>query len=1002
MTYTEKGTVEDFIIKELVEKLGWKYVDPKEMNKRRKSSFEDPLVAEDLKRALRRINKVELTEADLDFVLVSLRTIPANVNGIRRLLYLIRNGIVVTLQKEKEEKVIKLIDFENPENNEFIVTNQFKVEGLRKTDRADIVLLINGIPLVLIECKSPTREEVSWIDAYKQIKRYEREIPELFKYVQFSIATDAIKTYYFPNAFNEEGKDFLSIWKDPYPFKKEEIGEDTLRTTIYGLLSKQNLLDILENFIFMRKENGTTTKIMARYMQFRAANKIFHRVLKTLRGEQNKRFGLIWHWLGAGKTYTMAFSVWKLFNCPEAERPSIFVMVDRKELEEQIEKDFSFIEVPIEHIEKIRDLIEVLKWGKGGKRGIFLVTIEKFSPKEFLELEKMGTKIEIRRKNVIVLADEVHRTHYGKFSIMMRSVFRNAFIFGFTGTPLSKAERNTFQKFCPKGELYLDRYSMINSLEDGFTVRLAYQARLPEYHLNKEQLKEITYFEEEELEKLTPQERRELKRKVRPIEIFVKKPERIKTIVRDLVERFKNVVEPTGLKAMIVTIDREACVLYKKALDELLPQDYSEVVMSPAQSGQKEVQEFFDELQERFGTKDIKTIHKKIIDSFKTKDKPKILIVTNMLITGFDAPNLWAMYLDKPLKEHRILQAIARTNRPYRNKKFGLIIDYIGVFADLEKAFEKFEASDSKELKAFIRDLSKYKQTFRNQIHETLKIFKDVRKEDTYESLESALDLLIDPEKAKRFEDNMKELMRSYEMLSGDPFLKPFLTDYTWLTKIYIAYYKRFKRRDIDELKIERLSRKTQELIQRAIKVEEIERRYPTISIDERYVEWIKKTMPKSIGAAIDLGAIVRRETETHSSSPFFIRLSKEVEDILEKMRSRKIETEHAIKKLITICEKIVKWKQEEKEIGKEKYPLYEVIMSVIPTLEKNRVVSFIDLLLSHLRERKLIFKGWQLQRDVRRRVRAEIRLLLLSKFKDYKHKIDELTEKVFDALEEI
>ena len=246
MTYTEKGTVEDFIIKELVEKLGWKYVDPKEMNKRRKSSFEDPLVAEDLKRALRRINKVELTEADLDFVLVSLRTIPANVNGIRRLLYLLRNGIVVPLQKEKEEKVIKLIDFENPENNEFVVTNQFKVEGLRKTDRADIILMINGIPLVLIECKSPTREEVSWIDAYKQIKRYEREIPELFKYVQFSIATDATKTYYFPNAFNEEGKDFLSIWKDPYPFKKEEIGEDTLKTTIYGLLSKRNLLDILE------------------------------------------------------------------------------------------------------------------------------------------------------------------------------------------------------------------------------------------------------------------------------------------------------------------------------------------------------------------------------------------------------------------------------------------------------------------------------------------------------------------------------------------------------------------------------------------------------------------------------------------------------------------------------------------------------------------------------------------------------------------------------------
>ena len=287
-------------------------------------------------------------------------------------------------------------------------------------------------------------------------------------------------------------------------------------------------------------------------------------------------------------------------------------------------------------------------------------------------------------------------------------------------------------------------------------------------------------------------------------------------------------------------------------------------------------------------------------------------------------------------------------------------------------------------------------------VDETLKMFKDVRKEDTYESLESALDLLIDPEKAKKFENNMKELMRSYEMLSGDPFLKPFLADYTRLTKIYIAYHKRFKRRDIDELKIEALSRKTQKLVKEAINVGEIEKRYPTINIDEKYVEWIKRTMPRSIGAAIDLGAIVKREAENRSSSPFFAKLSKEVEDVLEKMRSRKIKTEHAVKRLISICEKIVEWKREEKEIGKEKYPLYEAVKSVIPDVEKNRVISFIDLLLSHLRKKKLIFEGWQSQRDVRRSVRAEVRLLLLSRFREYRNKIDELTERIFDALEGI
>jgi len=244
MIYTEKGTVEDFILQEL-QKLEWKYVNPNEMKEKREYNFEEPLTIENLRNALTRINDIEFTDADLGFIMVSLRTIPANIEGIERFLHILRNGVVVPLQIEGEEKVIKLIDFENVDNNEFIVTNQYRVEGIKGAIRADIVLLVNGIPLVLIECKNPTREKVDWTNAYRQIKRYEEEVPELFKYVQFSIATDGIKTYYFPNSFNEEGKDFLSTWKDPYPYKKEDFGGDILKITIYGLLSKNNLLDLL-------------------------------------------------------------------------------------------------------------------------------------------------------------------------------------------------------------------------------------------------------------------------------------------------------------------------------------------------------------------------------------------------------------------------------------------------------------------------------------------------------------------------------------------------------------------------------------------------------------------------------------------------------------------------------------------------------------------------------------------------------------------------------------
>lgn len=1004
MLYTEKGTVEDFIIQEL-QNLGWKYVEPEEMKLKRKQDFEEPLVVEDLRNALKRVNDdVEFTDADLDFITVSLRTIPANLEGIRRFLDVFRNGLVVPLQKEGTERVIKLVDLENIENNEFIVTNQFKVEGLKGGIRADIVLLVNGIPLVLIEGKNPTREEVDWTDAYRQIKRYEEEAPEIFKYVQFSIATDGIKTYYFPNAFREEEEErnFLGVWRHPHPFKTEEFKDDIFKITIYGLLSKPNLLDLIENFTFIRKERDKSTKIMARYMQFRASNRIFQRVINTLRKKEDKKFGLIWHWLGAGKTYTMAFSAWKLYHCPEAERPSIFVMVDRKNLEEQIEKDFSFIEVPIEKVRSIKELIEILKWGKEGKRGVFLVTIEKFSPKEFAQLKKEGERIEIERENVIVLADEVHRTHYGKFETMMRSVFKNAFIFGFTGTPLSKIERNTFQKFCPKDELYLDRYSMLDSLKDGFTVSLSYQARLPQYHLNKKQLEEFVQFEEEKIKTLSKEEQKELRKKIRVIKAFVKKPGRIKVIAEDIAKHFKEIVEPTELKALIVTIDRKACVLYRDAINNFLPPSYSEIVMTFNPNDRGIIKDYLEQMVMEYGTRNVKEIHRKIIENFKSGKEPRILIVTDMLITGFDAPNLWTMYLDKPLKEHRILQAIARTNRPYLNKKFGLIADYIGVLTELEKAFKKFEASDAKALKVVIRDLSKEKKAFKDLIGKTLKIFEKVKREDTRESLDGALDVLIDPEKAKNFETTIRDLMKSYEMLKGDPFLRDYLLDYTWLVKIYIAYNKRFKKANVDELKIDELSKKTIKLVQQTIDVKEIDDIYPTLSIDEKYIEVLKKSAPKTIGAAIDVITNIQHETRIHPNSPFFIDLSKEVEKTYEYLRTRKIKTEEAVQRLLNISEKIVKWKREEKELGKDKYPLYEAIKSVLPRIEKQRAVNFINSLSTHLEKRKMLFKGWQLQRDVRRKVKAETRLLLLSKFRDYRKKIDELTERVFGALEGI
>lgn len=407
-------------------------------------------------------------------------------------------------------------------------------------------------------------------------------------------------------------------------------------------------------------------------------------------------------------------------------------------------------------------------------------------------------------------------------------------------------------------------------------------------------------------------------------------------------------------------------------------------------------------MEMQYGTKDVKQIHQTVIENFKTRKEPRILIVTDMLITGFDAPNLWTMYLDKPLKEHRLLQAIARTNRPFLNKKFGLIVDYIGVLKELEEALQKFEASDAEALRVVIRKLDKEKEEFKENLIEALKIFEDVKREDTRESLESAMDVLIDPEKAKSFERAMRDLMRSYEMLSGDPFLRPYLLDYRWLVKIFVAYNKRFKKAHVDELKIGELSKKTFQLIQQTIDVKKIDDIYPTISVDEKYIEALKKSPPKTRGAAIDVITNILHEARSHPSSPFFIDLSKEVEKTYEELRNRRIEVGEAVQRAIDFSERIEEWKREWREIGKDKHPIYEAIKSILPKIEKQRAISFIDNLLKHLQNKKLLFKGWQQQREVLRKVRAEIRFMLHSNFGNYRDKIDELTEGIFKALEGI
>lgn len=754
---SEKRLVEDYIIEKLKQK-NWNFI---EASRLKRDDLREPLIIPDLIEAIKRINTgVELTESDVNRILSELRLAPATMEGARMVLERLKHGVPIKLEKERIVKYILLIDYNNLDNNDFIVSRQVNYVGLEKI-RADIILYVNGIPLVLIECKTPAKPYLTLEDAYVQVKNYERSVPELFKYVQFSIAAEW-NANYFPNT-TDGTETSQEKWR------VEGIEDEV--DAIVEMLDKSVLLDILRHFIFVREQEGELKRVVARWMQYQAANKIVERVVKNVKGDDPRNHGLIWHWLGSGKTLTMIFAANKLWLQNIPENPTIFFIVDRIELEDQLKKEYEGIETslpPLERIESVEKLMEVLKIGK---RGTFLTLIHKFRPEEIKafieELEKLQAEEEtiLTRKNIVVFIDEGHRTQYGLLAAAMRCALRNAYFFAFTGTPIARGKRDTYLYFAypDQGEYYLHKYFVMESQMDGHTLPIAFTSRLldrvglkyskevsqdyeafleaetfedTEDRLDASSYKEIIDFlVERGALKEVPEEyrlrvRERIKTKMNHIKVFMEKQDRIKTIAEDVARHFVENVDGK-FKAMVVAASRNACLSYKKALDEAFtklgvqkPEAYTEVVMTFNHTDTGGIAEYQRKLREKYGrSKEVSEIIKDdIIPKFKEEEYPKILIVTDMLITGFNCPQLQTLYLDKPLKNHLLLQTVARTNRPAKEKEAGLIVDYVGVLEDYEKALAFYEREDFTQLSRSFLDMEEYAKEFEKLLRETEKI----------------------------------------------------------------------------------------------------------------------------------------------------------------------------------------------------------------------------------------------------------------------------------------
>ena len=788
--FNEKSLIEDYFIEQLQKRSEkrWRFVSSETLER---ESTEEPLLTAAFIRALKSLNKdIGIGDDEVKQVLNELKLRGSGSEDSKKILNYFKDGVPIKFEKERVVKYIKLFDYGTIANNDFVISRQITHQTGDKQIRNDIILYVNGIPLVNIECKNPASLTETWYNAFMQILGYERDVPELYKYIQIGVASDN-KAKYFPTTpWQQDGEPRYYEWRDS--------SKDAIDSTIQ-MLMPETLLNIIRNYLFIRIERGSTTKVITRYMQYRAAEQISSRVLNNIEGKDAKNKGLVWHWQGSGKTLTMIFAANKLYRHPELQNPTVFFVVDREELETQLSDEFNVLDITkpevVDSIHALRKIIQHDEYR--GKRGIFITLIHKFRPEELAELQKeldnlSKTRETIQtRKNVILFIDEAHRTQYGTLAAQMKEILKNAQPYAFTGTPVAKQGHDTYGEFSyPPDEKYLDKYFMTDSIQDGFTLKIAYQPRLEEdVHLKKDMLEGFLEVNLEEIpENLQEVVEEKAKQKLNIAKVYLENPDRIKKVAEDIAAHFKENLDGR-FKAMVVAVNRLSCVRYKRELDRLLPKEYSEVVMTynPLKD-QKEIQDYYKETVQQNHGKDIEDIRKETVTKFKEEPTPKILIVTDMLLTGFDAPILQTMYLDKPLKEHRLLQAIARTNRPFKDlKEAGLIIDYVGILKEFTRAFENYTKEDISGILINTDDLVK---EFTQKLDETTALFADVPK-DRYdrETMNKAFQTITsDEEHTKKFQANYKRLRKLFELLGPHPIKLEKLKDYAWLTQVYNFY----------------------------------------------------------------------------------------------------------------------------------------------------------------------------------------------------------------------
>lgn len=989
MTSLNENTLSEQPVLEWLKEMGYEYAFGPDIAPggpfMERGNPRDVVLETRLKRSLKRINpdipENRLNEVADEIIKYQHQDLEL---GNREMYKKLTEGVKVEIRDKNGDlrgEFVNIIDFKHPENNEFLVVNQFSVQG-NSVRIPDVVVFVNGIPVAIFELKNPADEKATIVDAFSQIHDlYKKEIPKIFFYNQVLVISDLMKARH---GTVSSSYDFFSVWKGIESEDEKHTDKSELELLVKGLFNRNHLIDIIENFIIFEadaeKDAAKFTKKLAMYHQYFGVNKAIEQTLKAVSGD--KKVGVFWHTQGSGKSLSMVFYINKVKKLEALRSPTILFLTDRNDLDQQLYKTFLRTGYPTaKQTESRKGLTNILKEDRAG---VLFTTIQKFEA-----TEPLSTK-----ENIIVIADEAHRSQYALFAGNVRDVLPNASFMGITGTPISLSNRNTQMVF---GSSFSE-YPIDKAVEDGTTVPIYYEGRLTPLHIFNQYL-DVDF---DQLVAEHPSDIRDtLRNKWATLESAVGAEKRLEKVANDVVYHFIN--RRFEGKAMLVTMSREIAVKMYTIISQIKNRPEIAVIISGNQ-------EYLGKIQEELDNKELEK-------RFKNPNDPlKLAIVCDMWLTGFDVPHLNTLYLDKPLKGHTLMQAIARVNRRYKDKTGGLIVDYIGVADNLKKALAIYTSDIQKQamipIETMVSEMLKHYE-------EVKAFFVDIEYKDWMKLPNSEMAslfakavnfIITDPItggiNAVQKDQYLKVASRLYKLFA---LVMPHkqANDIRENVEFFECVRKMIiKNTAVDPIYIDEGTRSAiQDLISKNIIAENIidvfgqgNKEKPDISIlDEKFLNDIKQSRFKNLTIEA-IKKLLEDELRNRRRTNIlrYQTLLNKLQEIIEEYENNIINSSKVIERLIKLAQEIKEAGEAGKDFGltSEEMAFYDALSQGKSSLKDEKLKKIVKDIIHAIRADIAI--DWTNHEIIKARVRADVRLVLLRNNIAFEE-VDKLVEKVYE-----